>query len=123
MGYDVVTGGTDNHMVLVNVANFREGMTGVIAQKCLEDCGIVVNMNRIPYDTKSMAVASGLMLGTPIVTRNGMGAEQMHSISELIDAVLKGVTIETNNQYRIDESLRSEIRDKVKQLCGKFPIQ
>jgi glycine hydroxymethyltransferase len=121
--YDVLTGGTDNHMVLVNVANFREGMTGVIAQKCLEDCGIIVNMNRLPYDTKSMAVASGLRLGTPIVTKNGMGAEQMHSVSELIDAVLKGVNIETNSRYRIDESLRSEIRDKVRQLCGRFPMR
>ena len=123
LGYDVLTGGTDNHMVLVNVANFRAGLTGVIAQKCLEDCGIVVNMNRLPYDTKSMAVASGLRLGTPIVTKNGMGAAQMRSISELIDAVLKGVKIETNSQYNIDESLRSEIRDKVSQLCGRFPLR
>ena len=68
LGYDVLTGGTENHMALVNVANFREGMTGVIAQKCLEDCDIIVNMNRLPYDTKSMAVASGVRLGTPIVT-------------------------------------------------------
>jgi len=122
LGYDVLTGGTDNHMVLVNVANFREGMTGVIAQKCLEDCGIIVNMNRLPYDTKSMAVASGLRLGTPIVTKNGMGAAQMHTISDLIDAVLKGVRVETNNEYHIDESLSSEIRDKVKQLCSRFPM-
>ena len=122
LGYDVLTGGTDNHMVLVNVANFREGMTGTIAQKCLEDCAIIVNMNRLPYDTKSMAVTSGLRLGTPIVTRNGMGAEQMRSISELIDAALKGVKVETNSEYRIDESFRSEIRDKVRQLCGRFPL-
>lgn len=123
MGYDVLTGGTDNHMVLVNVANFREGLTGVIAQKCLEDCGIIVNMNRLPYDTKSMAVASGLRLGTPIVTKNGMGAEQMHSISGMVDEVLKGVKIETNSQYRIDEPLRSEIRDRVKQLCSRYPMR
>jgi glycine hydroxymethyltransferase len=122
LGYEVLTGGTDNHMVLVNVANFREGMTGVMAQKCLEDCAIIVNMNRLPYDTKSMSVASGLRLGTPIVTKNGMGAEQMRTISELIDEVLKVVKIETNNQYHIDESPRSEIRDKVKQLCGRFPM-
>ncbi|MGB2863919.1 MAG: serine hydroxymethyltransferase [Sedimentisphaerales bacterium] len=122
LGYDVLTGGTDNHMALVNVANFREGMTGVIAQKCLEDCGIIVNMNRLPYDTKSMAVASGVRLGTPIVTKNGMGAAEMHSISELIDAVLKGVRVVTNSEYRIDESLSSEIRNKVKQLCGRFPM-
>jgi len=122
LGYDVLTGGTDNHMTLVNVANFREGMTGVIAQKCLEDCGIIVNMNRLPYDTKSMAVASGVRLGTPIVTKNGMGAAEMHSISELIDSVLKGVRVVTNSEYRIDESLSSEIRNKVKQLCGRFPM-
>ena len=123
LGYDVLTGGTDNHMILVNVANFREGMTGVIAQKCLEDCGIIVNMNRLPYDTKSMAVASGVRLGTPIVTKNGMGAAEMHGISELIDAVLKGVRVITNSEYRIDESLGSEIRNEVKQLCGRFPMR
>ena len=123
LGYDVLTGGTDNHMALVNVANFREGLTGIIAQKCLEDCGIIVNMNRLPYDTKSMAVASGVRLGTPIVTKNGMGAAEMHSISELIDAVLKGVRVVTNTEYRIDESLSGEIRNKVKQLCGRFPVR
>jgi len=123
LGYDVLTGGTDNHMALVNVAKFRDGMTGAIAQKCLEDCGIIVNMNRLPYDTKSMAVASGVRLGTPIVTKNGMGAAEMHSISELIDAVLKGVRVVTNTEYRIDESLSGEIRNKVKQLCGRFPVR
>ncbi len=123
LGYDVLTGGTDNHMALVNVANFREGMTGFIAQKCLEDCGIIVNMNRLPYDTKSMAVASGVRVGTPIVTKNGMGAAEMQCISELIDAVLKGVRVVTNSEYRIDESLSSEIRNKVKQLCGRFPMR
>jgi len=123
LGYDVLTGGTDNHMVLVNVANFREGLTGAIAQKCLEDCGIIVNMNRLPYDTKSMAVASGVRLGAPIVTKNGMGSAEMQSISELIDAVLKGVRVVTNSEYRIDESLSSEIRNKVRQLCGRFPMR
>jgi glycine hydroxymethyltransferase len=123
LGYDVLTGGTDNHMVLINVANFREGMTGVIAQKCLEECGIIVNMNRLPYDTKSMAVASGVRLGTPIVTKNGMGPAEMHSISELIDAVLKEVGVVTNTEYRIDESLSSEIRNKIRQLCGRFPMR
>jgi glycine hydroxymethyltransferase len=123
LGYDVLTGGTDNHMVLVNVANFREGMTGVIAQKCLEDCGIVVNMNRLPYDTRSAAVTSGVRLGTPIVTKNGMGPEQMQIISELIDAVLKGVRVVSNTEYQVDESLRSEIINKVRQLCDRFPMR
>lgn len=123
LGYDVLTGGTDNHMVMVNIANFREGLTGVIAQKCLEDCGIIVNMNRLPFDPKSMAITSGVRLGTPIVTKNGMGTTQMHSISELIDAVLKGMRIETNGEYHIDESLRSKVRSKVKDLCVRFPMR
>lgn len=122
LGYDVLTGGTDNHMLLINVANFRDGMTGLIAQKCLEDCGIIVNMNRVPYDTKNMSVAGGVRLGTPIVTRNGMGTEQMQYISELIDAVLKGVRVISDTEYQIDELQRSEIKDKVRQLCGRFPM-
>ena len=123
LGYEVLTGGTDNHMALVNVANFREGMTGVIAQKCLEDCGIVVNMNRLPYDMKSMAVASGVRLGTPIVTKNGMGPEQMNDVATLINEALKNVKIITGRQYRIDDSLRNKIRDEVRKLCRKFPMR
>ena len=85
MGYDVQTGGTDNHMFLANVANFRRGLTGFIAQHCLEDCGIIVNMNRLPYDTQNARITSGMRLGTPIVTKNGMGTPEMHVISRLVD--------------------------------------
>ncbi|MHC4367564.1 MAG: serine hydroxymethyltransferase [Planctomycetota bacterium] len=123
LGHDVLTEGTDTHMVLINVASLRKDMTGIIAQKCLEDCGIIVNKNKLPYDTKSMAVASGVRLGTPIVTKSGMGAAEMHSISELIDAVLKGVSVVANTEYRIDESLSSEIRNKVGELCRRFPMR
>jgi glycine hydroxymethyltransferase len=69
LGHDVLTGGTDNHMALINVGNLREGMSGLVAQRCLEDCGIVVNMNRLPYDIRGAAVTSGVRVGTPIVTR------------------------------------------------------
>jgi len=128
-GFDIITGGTDNHMVLVNVAavrrpaeNFREGLTGVTAQKCLEQCGIIVDMINLPYGKKGPAVASGIRLGTPIVTKNGMGTKEMESISVLIDAVLKRVEIISDNEYKIDESFSSETRDKVKQLCNRFPL-
>jgi glycine hydroxymethyltransferase len=123
LGYDVVTGGTDNHMVLVNVGNLREGLTGLAGQKCLEECGIIVNMNSLPYDKKSAAVTSGVRLGTPIVTRNGMGSAEMGSISALIDVVLKEVKVKSDSEYEIDKSLRDEVRDKVKQLCGRFPMR
>lgn len=123
LGHDVVTGGTDNHMILVNVANFREGLTGVMAQKCLEDCGIVVNMNRLPYDKKGPTITSGIRLGTPIVTKDGMGPEEMHAIAQLIDAVLRKVEIISDAEYRIDESFQNQIRRKVEALCSKFPMQ
>jgi len=123
LGYDVVTGGTDNHMVLVNVGNLRAGLTGLAGQKCLEECGIIVNKNRLPYDKKSAAVTSGVRLGTPIVTKNGMGLAEMESISGLIDVVLKEVKVKSDSEYEIDKSLRDEVRDKVKQLCGRFPMR
>jgi glycine hydroxymethyltransferase len=123
LGYDVVTGGTDNHMVLVNVGNLRKGLTGLAGQKCLEECGIIVNMNRLPYDKKSAAVTGGVRLGTPIVTKNGMGPAEMGSISALVDVVLKEVKVKSDSEYEIDKSLRDEVRNKVKQLCGRFPMR
>ena len=122
LGYDVVTGGTDNHMVLLNVANFREGLTGTTAQKCLEECGIVVDMIHLPYE-KGPSVADGIRLGTPIVTKNGMGTEEMEGISALIDAVLKGVEVVSDGEYRIAGSLREQTQTKVKDLCGRFPMR
>jgi glycine hydroxymethyltransferase len=123
LGYDVVTGGTDNHMALVNVGHLRAGMTGYIAQRCLEDCGVIVNMNRLPYDKKSASVTSGVRLGTPIVTRNGMGPEQMDTIAGFVDAVLRQVKVISDKEYQIDESLKRRTRDQVKHLCQKFPMR
>jgi glycine hydroxymethyltransferase len=120
-GYDVLTGGTDNHMVLINISNLRPGLTGLIAQKCLEDCGIIINMNKLPYDNKSAAVTSGIRLGTPIVTRNGMGSDEIDNISGFIDEVLRKVRIISDKEYRIEEAVQKEIKDKVKQLSHRFP--
>jgi glycine hydroxymethyltransferase len=123
MGYDVLTGGTDNHLFLANVANFRGGLTGFIAQHCLEDCGIVVNMNRLPYDTHNARITSGMRLGTPIVTKNGMGAKEMHVISRLVDSVLTRVEIQGDRQYRLDPAFQSEVKEHVQELCTKFPMR
>ena len=131
LGHDVLTGGTDNHMALINIAGLRgtsdEGrgtsMTGVVAQRCLEDCGIIVNMNRLPYDSRGAAVAGGIRVGTPIVTRNGMGPEQMDTIGTLVDEVLRHVKIVSDKHYELDESFRRQIQEKVKDLCHQFPIQ
>jgi len=123
LGYDVLTGGTDNHTVLINVSNLREGLTGVVAQKCLEECGIIVDMNKMPYDNRRDTVTSGIRLGTPIVTKNGMGAEEMDRISGLTDAILKRVKIINDTEYKIDKSFKEETRDKVKELCRKYPVR
>jgi glycine hydroxymethyltransferase len=121
LGYDVVTGGTDNHMVLVNVANLRQGLTGVTAQKSLEECGIIVDMIHLPYE-KGASAAGGIRLGTPIVTRNGMGAKEIDSISTLMDAVLRKVEVISDSKYKIDKSFKEKISTKVKDLCGRFPM-
>jgi glycine hydroxymethyltransferase len=98
-------------------------MTGLAAQKCLEDCGIIINKNRLPYDKKGAAVTSGIRLGTPIVTKNGMGTAEMENVSVLIDAVLKEVKVKSDSEYEIDKNLRDEVRNKVKQLCVRFPMR
>jgi len=122
-GYDVLTGGTDTHMVLVNVASLRDRMTGAMAQECLEDCGIIVNKNRLPYDKRNAAVASGIRLGTPIVTRNGMGPEQMDVVSELFDKALKNAKISTAAECTVGKALSDKIRAEVRCLCEKFPFR
>jgi glycine hydroxymethyltransferase len=129
-GYDVLTGGTDNHMFLVNIANFppRRGesgpqLTGFIAQHCLEDCGIIINQNRLPYDTHSARITSGMRLGTPIVTKNGMGRPEMQTIAQWVNDVLTRVEIQGDRQYRLDPAFQSEVRERVRELCTRFPMQ
>ena len=122
LGYNVLTGGTDNHMVLVNVGNLQKGLTGLTAQKCLEECGIVVDMIHLPYE-KGASAAGGIRLGTPIVTKNGMGAKEMDSVSALMDAVLRKVEVVNDSEYRIDESFKEKTQTKVKDLCSRFPMR
>jgi glycine hydroxymethyltransferase len=122
LGYDVITGGTDNHMILVNAANSREGLTGETARRCLEECGIVVDKVEVPSENQENTGGNGLRLGTPIVTRNGMGSEEMDKASEMIDAVLKEIETVSDTEYKIDESFKEEMRNKIKELCIRFPM-
>jgi glycine hydroxymethyltransferase len=122
VGYDVLTGGTDNHLFLANVAHLRPGLTGLVAQNCLEECGIIVNMNRLPYDTRSARITSGVRLGTPIVTRNGMGKAQMQVICRLVDDVLAHVEILGEREYHLNQTFETAIREQVRELCTEFPM-
>ena len=123
LGFDVLTKGTDNHMILINAANSPVSLTGVIAQKCLEDCGIITDVIKLPYDKREASVASGIRLGTPIVTKRGMGEKEMDGISALVDAVLRRVKILAGSGYEMDESFKKESRDRVKELCSRFPMR
>jgi len=110
-GYRIVSGGTDNHLFLVDLTD--KGITGNDAQIALERSGIMVNKNLIPFDTRGPNTTSGIRIGTPAVTTRNMKEKEMEVICELIDRALKDV----NN-----ESLHLEIREEVRALCEHFPI-
>jgi glycine hydroxymethyltransferase len=111
LGYKIVSGGTDTHLMLVNLTN--KGITGREAAAALDAAGIIVNKNAVPYDEKPPAVASGIRLGTPIVSTRGMREPEMKRIVDLIDRVL---------QHRQDPAVLEEIRVQAKALCDRFPI-
>lgn len=120
LGYRVLTGGTDNHMVLIDIADI--GLTGVTAERALEACGILANRNRIPGDTKPPLVTSGLRLGTNILAQRGMGPEQMRECAQLLHTVLAGTRIESDTEYRIDPALVATVREDVRWLCTRHPL-
>ena len=110
-GFRIVSGGTDTHLMLVDVTS--KGITGKEAEAALDEAGITVNKNAIPYDEKPPAVASGIRLGTPIVSTRGMREKDMDEIADAIDKVLSHPT---------DPAVRKQIRARVRTLCEKFPI-
>jgi glycine hydroxymethyltransferase len=110
-GLRIVTGGTDNHMFLLDLTSVN--LTGKEAEKILGDVDITVNKNTIPFDTKSPMVSSGIRIGTPAVTTRGMGLEEMQTIGRLIADALKN----KDNELR-----KSEIKNQVHRLCSDFPL-
>ncbi len=110
-GVRVVSGGTDNHLILVDLTNLD--ITGKVAEKALEKAAITVNKNGIPYDTKSPFITSGIRIGTPAVTTRGMTEHEMRIIGELIIKVLKNPE---------NEEILKEVAKDVKNLCIKFPL-
>ncbi len=109
LGYNLVSGGTDNHLMLVDLRN--KGITGKQAEKALEEAGITVNKNMIPFDPQKPWVASGIRIGTPAVTTRGMKEKDMGVIAEMINKVLN----DTENQ-----KIKDEVREEVENFCKKF---
>jgi glycine hydroxymethyltransferase len=110
-GYRIVSGGTDNHLFLMDVAS--RGATGKVAEKALEAAGITVNKNTIPYDPNPPLVASGIRIGTPAVTTRGMGTGEMDAIGDLIADALAGGE---------DAVALAAVRERVRALCHRFPL-
>jgi glycine hydroxymethyltransferase len=118
-GLPLVTGGTDNHLILVNVADFKEGLTGTLAQKALEQCGIVVDSINLPAD-EGKGTISGIRLGTAIITRSGFAEEEINTIAAMIDRILRQVLVVNKNNYSLDTQFTGQILQEVEQLCNIF---
>jgi len=110
-GYRLVSGGTDTHLILIDLT--ASGISGKVAQETLDRTGITANKNRIPFDTRSSQVTSGIRVGTPAVTTRGMKEKEMKVIALLISDVLK---------HHKDEKRLREVREEVRTLCEKFPL-
>jgi glycine hydroxymethyltransferase len=110
-GFRLVSGGTDNHMMLIDVG--ARGLSGKDAEKALEKVGLTVNKNTIPFETRPPMVASGIRIGTPAVTTRGMGVAEMDQIAAAIARVL-----EAPDDAAIADSVRQTVRD----LCAAFPL-
>jgi glycine hydroxymethyltransferase len=110
-GIQLVTGGTDNHMLLVDLRNLD--LTGKDAERALGRAGITVNKNSIPFDERGPAVTSGIRLGTPVLTTRGMGPEEMAVIAAGIGKIL---------HHPSDETVLEAVRQDVTALCRRFPL-
>jgi len=110
-GYDIVSGGTDNHLMLVDLR--RRGITGKQAEQALDAAGITCNKNAVPDDPQPPTITSGIRLGTPAVTTRGMGVAEMEYIAELIDRVLSNLG---------KEEVYAAVRQEVAELCRRFPV-
>lgn len=110
-GYKIVSGGTDTHLVLVDLRH--QDITGKDAEAALEKAGITVNKNTVPFETRSPFVTSGIRVGTPALTTRGMRENEMQKIGEMIVQTLEKIN---------DDSFHAETRKKVRELCYQFPL-
>jgi glycine hydroxymethyltransferase len=110
-GWRLVSGGTDNHLILVDV--FARGITGKVAEAALDRAGITVNKNTIPFDTNSPMVGSGIRIGTPALTTRGMREKDMESVGRLISRALQKVD---------DETALTDVKREVTKICDGFPL-
>jgi len=110
-GYRLVSGGTDNHLMLVDLR--PKGLNGKVASETLDKAGITVNKNGIPFDTEKITLTGGIRIGTPAVTTRGMKEEQMMQIADFIHEALSN---------KDDEAVLAKVRAQVRELTAKYPL-
>jgi glycine hydroxymethyltransferase len=110
-GYNLVSGGTDNHLMLIDLRN--KGITGKEAEAALQAAEITVNKNMVPFDDKSPFVTSGIRIGTPAMTTRGFGKGEFKAVVNLIDRVLSAPE---------NETVLATVRGEVHALCQQFPL-
>lgn len=111
MDYNIVSGGTDTHLILIDLTN--KNISGKAAEKALEEAGITVNKNMVPFDTRSPMITSGIRIGTSALTTRGMKEGEMKIVAKLINRVISNAD---------DENVKSSTREEVKRLCEQFPL-
>ncbi len=115
-GLAITTGGTDNHMMLVDLRPKK--LTGKAAEASLEHAGMTCNKNGIPYDTEKPAITSGVRLGSPAATTRGFGTAEFRTVGKMIGRVLDGLVANPNDNGKIERAVRAEVQD----LCRRFPV-
>jgi len=111
MDYNLVSGGTDNHLILIDLRN--KDLTGKVAEEALEKANITLNKNMVPFDTESPFVTSGIRIGSPAMTTRGFKEDEFQQVAKLIDQVLQ----EPENEKTIEN-----VKEEVKELCSRFPL-
>ena len=111
LGYNLVSGGTDTHLLLIDLTNLK--VTGKDVEICLEKSGIATNKNMVPFDKRSPMITSGIRIGTPSLTTRGMGSDEMKKIGKLIDKIIRNIN---------DEKIINSVKNDVINMCKQYPI-
>ncbi|MBP5405883.1 serine hydroxymethyltransferase [bacterium] len=126
MGYNLVSGGTDNHLMLIDLRN--KGKTGKIVEKALDKAHITVNKNMVPFDDQSPFITSGIRVGTPFLTTRGLNEDDVRNVARLMDKVIMNIK---SNEYNpkigiddsiIDDKIIEEVHNEVVAICKKYPL-
>ena len=115
-GFDIVTGGTDTHLMLVDL--WPKRLTGKAADECLDRAGITCNKNGVPFDTEKPTITSGIRLGTPAATTRGFGVAEFRQVGDMITRLLDGLARDGEG----NAALEAKVREEVRALCRRFPI-